>query len=370
MEIIDFGNIKKRFEAFWNNDFEGRCIVTTKAYKHGGKQAYYKYWERMSKDSRYRDAFHLKADPEIKIKSEMAAFEYFHYAGDTLPILDTYIGPGMSAAFLGSKVMFNDDGIVWFEKALENLDDFELEFDERNIWWSLNKIITEEMAKEAKGRFAVSICNDMYCGLDTLMHLRGSENLCLDMIMDPDTIKRYCTKITKLWKYWFDTLYSISNKYVEGNATGWLKYWGPGKTYQLQCDFMNMISPQMFEEFAMPDLKEMSEHLDYSIYHFDGPDEAKRHLPYLLELKSLNGIQWNPKENCENVRHIPILKEIQKAGKCLVLNTTVDEIDTLLSELSPKGLMLNINPFGEPFETPEEAEEVVKRVEKLCIGKS
>ena len=114
----------------------------------------------------------------------------------------------------------------------------------------------------------------------------------------------------------------------------------------------------------------MCDQLDHTMIHFDGPDGCVRHLPFLLELKNLHGVQWNPSENCVNIRHLPILKKIQEAGKCLVLNTTPEEIDTLLSELSPKGLLLNINPFVKPFENTDQVDELLKKVERLSFKKT
>lgn len=100
------------------------------------------------------------------------------------------------------------------------------------------------------------------------------------------------------------------------------------------------------------------------MFHFDGPDEIIRHLDFLLEIPNLHGIQWNPETNCENVRHIPVLKKIQNAGKCLILNINKNEIDELLKELSPAGLLLNVNPFDEPLSSMDEADFIIKHIKR------
>ena len=63
--------------------------------------------------------------------------------------------------------------------------------------------------------------------------------------------------------------------------------------YMLQCDFCYMISPEMFAEFVLPELAESCRRLDRSFYHLDGKGELP-HLPQLLSIPELGGIQWVP----------------------------------------------------------------------------
>jgi hypothetical protein len=62
---------------------------------------------------------------------------------------------------------------------------------------------------------------------------------------------------------------------------------------KLQCDFSAMIGPEMFGEFMVPVLDEMTRRLDYSMYHWDGPG-AIPHLDHLLSIENLDIIQWTP----------------------------------------------------------------------------
>ncbi len=61
----------------------------------------------------------------------------------------------------------------------------------------------------------------------------------------------------------------------------------------LQSDFSYMISPRMFERFALPGLTVWAGALDYPFYHLDGPGQIK-HLDMLLSIPRLRGIQWVP----------------------------------------------------------------------------
>ena len=54
-----------------------------------------------------------------------------------------------------------------------------------------------------------------------------------------------------------------------------------------------MISPEMFGEFVLPELRQSCKRLERSFYHLDGKGELP-HLPQLLEIEELDGIQWVP----------------------------------------------------------------------------
>lgn len=351
---------KHTFKLFWDLNNK-KPLVSVNAYKD--KTGYFRYLEKIKQDKRYLSAFHLKADPQIKIDHQLESFKYMYFAGETLPVLTTAIGPGICSAFLGAVVDLRTPyEPTWFHENLEDYDNTPLAFDERNIWWNIQKSIVKYSAQAAHDNNILSeIPVDIFNGIDTLMLLRGSEKLALDLLMVPDKVKQAGKEIMRLWKYWVNELLTIQQSYIEGNGTAWLNLWGPGRTFCIQSDYMTMISTDQYEEFILNDIRFMCDHLDHVMFHFDGPDEIIRHLDFLLNIPNLHGIQWNPQTNCENVRHIPVLKKIQEAGKCLILNIDKNEIKELLNELSPEGLLLNVNPFDEPI-TKTEADDIIKRV--------
>lgn len=353
--------LKGEFIKFWKRE-NVKPLVSVKAYHD--KEGYFNYHNKVKHDKRFSDPFHMKVDPQIKIRHQVESFKHMYFTAETLPVITTAIGPGICSAFLGSIVDLRTiEEPTWFYENLEDWDNFELKFDESNIWWNIQKLLVEHAALAAKENNLFSeIPVDLFNGIDTLMLLRGSENLALDLMMYPEVVKEAGKKILDYWKYWVNKLLLVQQEHIEGNGTAWLNLWGPGRTFCLQSDYMTMISAEQYREFILEDVKEMCNELDWSIFHFDGPDEIVRHLDFLLDIPNLHGIQWNPKTNCENVRHIPVLKKIQEAGKCLILNIDADEIEDLLKELSPRGLLLNVNPFDEPLASPTDADEIVRRI--------
>ena len=119
----------------------------------------------------------------------------------------------------------------------------------------------------------------------------------------------------------------------------------------------------MYERFILPELNDVCDFLDYSVYHFDGQEQI-RHLDALLSIKKLRAIQWThvagqPKPSM----FIPVLKKIQQAGKNLILIPTADEVPVLLDNLSSRGLHLLIADVT----TVEEAQDLMALIKKRSV---
>jgi hypothetical protein len=103
-----------------------------------------------------------------------------------------------------------------------------------------------------------------------------------------------------------------------------------------------MLNPTWFRKFALPDLVAQAAHMDYSIYHLDGPN-ALNHLDDLLAIPELTGIQWVPGDGREPMGHekwYPIYKKIQAAGKNIVSTVTPSRLSPMYRNFDPKGLYL------------------------------
>ena len=131
----------------------------------------------------------------------------------------------------------------------------------------------------------------------------------------------------------------------------------------LQCDFSAMLSPDMFKEFVLPDLVELTEFLDKSIYHLDGPGEIP-HVDHLLTIPRLNAIQWTSGAgNCDvtDACWFEMYDKIQAAGKGLVLFVErPDQLEPLLHHLSPRGVFLSVYPKDD-----YDAGKIIEMIEKI-----
>ena len=117
-----------------------------------------------------------------------------------------------------------------------------------------------------------------------------------------------------------------------------------------------MVSPDMFRDFFLDDLAEYCRMLDYPVYHLDGPGAVK-HLDSILEISDLRVIQWTPGAGAAPLSHwIPMLREIQAAGKGIFLYANPNELDLLMENPSYKGIIVNLWASS-----PEEADTLVSK---------
>ena len=135
--------------------------------------------------------------------------------------------------------------------------------------------------------------------------------------------------------------------------------WHPGRWYPVSCDFSCMISEKMYEDFLAEEIEKEVQWLDASMYHLDGPD-ALKHLDRILKIPSLNGVQWVYGAGNPTASHwLDEIRKIQSAGKCVQISVMPEELEIMLKELEPEGLMYTIDARSQ-----EEAENLLKMAEK------
>lgn len=351
----DWEKSKERLAALWENEIVDRCCVAVTAPKDGST-----YREEEPPDNE-DDLFRYYMDKEWLLERYTKKFENTYFGGEAFPCIWPNFGTaGHAKYFKGSKFHCAKD-TIWYEPIINDWEKDRLEYDPKGEVLSLEKKILKHLADKGKGKFFVAMPDN--CGvIDALAHLRGTDNLLFDLLDEPGMVKASTAVIQEaLIKSSGELLDIIKENNDNGSTHGWMYTWSGGRHMQLQVDFSVMISPEMFEEFALPEMEETAAWLDNSVYHLDGQEEI-RHLDMILSVKKLNMIQWTPVAGQPKTSgFIPVLQRIQKAGKGLVLIPGKDEIEKLMSELSPKGLILVIKDA----ESESEAKEIIKTVNDL-----
>jgi hypothetical protein len=144
-----------------------------------------------------------------------------------------------------------------------------------------------------------------------------------------------------MWFEAFDELYGALTSCGQEGTGSWLS-WGPGKAFPLAEDALALISPRHFQEFFYQAIIDQAAHLDTNLFHLDGP-EALPALDLVLSVPRLHGIQWVPGHAHKPItKWIPLIRQIQSRGKCVVVEAEPREVETLLRELSAKGLQLQV----------------------------
>lgn len=342
LDTIDWPRRRQRLEAFWAREVLDRPIIQVTARLPGADLPVPP--APATPEARY-------TDPDYHMAVQAAQQARTYYAGDAFPTYRPVLGPGFLAGLLGAPVEYARD-TVWYHPCVDDLDgDPPVRFIDTPIWHHFTRLMTAAAA-HAPEEFLLGQ-TDMVPPTDILATLMGPAALCLAMLEQPEDVKRWLGQLSRH----FARVYRLQQRLLPaGNGyTSWLTTWSPTPSYALQNDFSCMISTEMFREFCLRELEILTEVLDYSIYHLDGPG-AIQHLDALLALPRLNAIQWTPGDGQAPMpAWIPLLQRIQRAGKGLYLYIAPHELGTLLDALRPEGVM-----YCTWAATPEEADELVR----------
>ena len=200
----------------------------------------------------------------------------------------------------------------------------------------------------------------MLDALTTMSRFRGTEQLCMDLVDRPADVVRWSRGLTELYNAVYGHFHRLLTAWGFGDTSTWLNVMAEGRFEAVQCDFAVTLSPAMFADFVLPDLRAMVGHLDYALYHLDGVEQM-RFLDLLRQCEGLHGIQWNPQTKAGSPgRRLDDLRRVRRQGFCLYAGCdSVDEAAAVTRALGPDGLFLVLPPF----DSRREAERAVLRLE-------
>lgn len=350
----DWQMTKKRLEAFWAGEIIDRCVVSVTAPREGAAP------QCGTVPMTSSEAMKYWFDPEETLKRNISRMENTCFLGDAFPQIHHGMGASAHAGlFRNTEYKYLDS--AWFFPQNTGEEPEEIEFDEGSFLYKRTVEIAKYLAAENRGRYFISQ-PDFTGNLDALAHIRGSENLLMDLMLNPEWVHRSLGKIQDAWRRIMEELYPILSAQNEGGTTiGWLNTWHSGRHAQLQCDISVMLSVPMFDAFAKPELREQSAWMDCGLYHLDGQEQC-RHLDTLLSIEGIQAIQWTSVAGQPPASaFIPVLRRIQQSGKRLVIMpSSAEDYTALLTSLSSKGLQLIMQA-----DTAYDAREIIKIAHRL-----
>ena len=332
----DITEAKERMVAWWDHEIIDRPVLSYYYPKRRGKLG--TFLDTVGEDWTLANDYD-DIDNALDGFEKRAKESYF--GGESIPFYFPNYGPGIMAAVFGVIPEFKSN-TVWFslpvkpEDIIEHLESIKL--NQNNVWYSRLLRITETAAKRAGENYLISV-TDIGGVLDILSSFLGPTNIILTMKRNPDIIDTCRAIISEKLLKVYDDLQNIISQFCDG-CNCWLGVWSKKRWYALQSDFSAMLSPAWYNKIVLPDIVEQAEHMDYAIYHLDGPN-ALPHLDVLLNEPSITGIQWVPGAGNSPMGSkdwIPLYKKIQKAGKNLVIDSAPENISHLYNTLDPKGL--------------------------------
>jgi len=368
----DWPKAKERMIAWWKGEIIDRCCIAVTSPRKGSNRPPYPSLmegphlvdQEGIADNDMEAIKSWWADPETVYKRMITWFENTYWGGEAIP--RTYLNWGASAmcGFFGSEPQFTKK-TVWYPKIITDWKTFDLKVDFRSSWTYRRIIeITKLFVERCNERYFVGVPESGNV-IDDLSLMRGMEELVFDMMGDvPDAILRSIMKtMGKVWIDYHETIYNLTYECNDhGGVLPWMGTWAPGRHDQMACDFSSLLSPTLFNKWVVFEIKEIySSWCEYRTYHLDGPD-ALKHLDTLISLPEIHTIQWTPgagNPTAGSGRWIPYYKRIQAAGKNLFLIAPINDVEALLTQLSPNGLFICTQADSE-----EEAKDLLKKVEK------
>ena len=353
-----------RNEAFWKGELEEYPLVWVTAPAAGAAAGGEPPPAPPTDEEQWTDVGY-------QVEKTEHALSHTYFAGDALPIHNPWLGPDQFAAWLGGTLSFSTrDNTSWTRPFIEDWSkhpDFRIEA--HNRWWRTYLEILRASVDRGRGRW-VTAYPDLHTGIDGLGAMRGPETLMMDLVTEPAVIARAMEQMTRLWKEIVDEVSAIILPGGQG-TTNWTYGWSPQRFVCVgQNDFSCMISPAMFDQFVRDDTTACCEYVDQSIYHLDGPG-ALQHLPRLLEIESLDCIQWIQGAGAPlPSRWLDLLARIQAGGKTVQVMYSGahggradfrTEIDALCGALDPARLFIAAD-----VDSVEKADFIVRHVKEVC----
>lgn len=322
----DLGKVRERLAAFWQGEVVDRvCLAVTAP--SGARIAM-----PVAVDDEQ-----AHTDPEFQVRRWNVEFANTHYGGEALPMA---WAPGqLLYAAYGGKASFYS-GTVWVDPVLSDGREWtDYRFDPTSPFIEHVVGITRALAEDAPGKYLVG-SPGIFGPTDAMSLIRG---MC-DFLME--TAAPECeAPLRHAWRECLAGFEHVLNAVwaAAGQAGGWCGnhpgLWAPGRITNWSADWIYNIGPRQFEQWVLPEMETICRMGEYRMYHLDG-FRALVHLPMMLELKELQGIQFTPGAGQTLAEALPVYKQIQRAGKVQWICCELDEVEVILLELDPRGLLI------------------------------
>lgn len=342
----EFPTIARRFEAWWAHECLDRPILIAAANTDPSRPI-----------NRRLD---LLETPDEWLAAKKKDMLQLHRVGDALPHIRVDFGPVLLGGMLGGKIEFGAD-TTWTHAFIKddwsNAPPWELRDD--NPLFQLLRRLTDMVSKDAAGKYLVCM-PDLGGSADVLLNLRGSQQLCMDAIEQPDRVKENIDAIYPAWRRAFMELYRITQSSNAG-LIHWLQLWS-NRPYMIPaCDFNFMIGPNEFRDLCLPDIARQAATVGRAVFHLDGPGAA-RHIDALLEVPDIQAIQFTPGEGTPSaLPWIEMFRKIQGKGRSVLVMSPAKEICALCDALRPEGLAIMITESIAPGAADELFEEFERK---------
>jgi hypothetical protein len=239
-------------------------------------------------------------DPAVYVKSalRMMIYRYEHWSEDTcvareIPI---WLGVTFESSMFGARTIYADDQYPWLDRDCivgekSDLDALEAPDFFRSGLMPLAHRFYEEIGGVLDDDFKVTFPEWGRSPFGVAFHLRGMENLSLDMIRDPGFFHRLMRFITDARKHWVEERAKFLHRNVE-----------KGNLYndEINCP---TLSPGMYEELVLPYEVELSNFHGGILYWHSCGDNTLM-LPFIKRIPGLEMLHVGPWTDVGNAARV------------------------------------------------------------------
>lgn len=296
-------------------------------------------------------------DAEFQVESFLDSIRGQRFLAETFPVFWPNLGPGVYAAFHGTELVFGEVTSWTVPQVREWSDIATIRFNPASPYFRKIDELTAMALERCAGRFLVGY-TDLHGGLDCAADWRDPQQLCLDLADDPERVHELVRLAEAHFLDVFDHYDSVLKAHRQPSIT-WMGIPSFGRLHIPSADFAALVSPRVIDEFYLPALRREVAAMDHNIYHLDGKGTL-RHLDRILEVPEIQAIQWvqGMGKDLPILQWIPLLQRIRAAGKSLVIDLALDELEGFIAAMPPEGVFLCI--AADPAIQPD----VIRRVEK------
>jgi len=268
------------------------------------------------------------------------------WLAETFPVFMPNLGPAIYSAFYGGELSF-EETTSWAQHFVHGPEDIaQLKLDRSNEYFRGIMTLTEKALAAAKGKFMVGY-TDLHPGFDCVASWRDSQEICFDLIDDPEMVEQLLELSVKDFHAIYDEFDAVLKAAGQLSCT-WMGIPSFGKMHIPSCDFAALISPDTFNEYGLPILQREVQGMTENIFHLDGPGVAN-HLDTILGVSEVDAIQWVQGYGPERsiMQYVPMIQKIQRAGKSVVVDLDLHDLEIFMAAVSPEGILLCINEHDE-----------------------
>jgi hypothetical protein len=214
---------------------------------------------------------------------------------------------------------------------------------EHNPWFQLYLEFLRQLQDRLGGGYPVSVNTLLRGTSDLAAAVMGVGEACMGWIDRPAFMARLMRVCTDAVLAVAEAGYKIIQPFAGGYLSGWA-IWAPEPVFDTQADHSTLLSHKMYERQILPYDLEVIRCCPISTFHIH--NNGFHIAPLLVQIAELDAIQvWlDPYPDVERKPYeLETLRMIQN-HKPLILHANfpnLKEADSLLAELSPRGLCFN-----------------------------